>query len=80
MQAHGARPKEIAEGTGLDAATVRQTARRMADDGQLDSDGHGRYFAVTSVTAVTFPGQDGEGAVTALSPLSPLSPDEEDVQ
>jgi hypothetical protein len=56
----GARPKEIAEGTNIDYATVRQTARRMADDGQLDSDGHGRYFGpVANVTAVTFPGQPG---------------------
>jgi hypothetical protein len=61
----GARPKEIAEGTGLDAATVRQTARRMADDGQLDTDGRGRYLApVTSVTAVTFPGQSADDLVT----------------
>jgi AAA domain len=37
----GDRPKEIAEGTGLDAATVRQTVVRMADDGQLDTDGKG---------------------------------------
>jgi hypothetical protein len=64
----GARPKEIAEGTGLDYATVRQTARRMADDGQIDTDGHGRYM---TVTAVTFPGQGDGSAVTALSLPSP---------
>ena len=58
----GARPKEIAEDTGLEYATVRQTARRMADDGQLDTDGRGRYL---SVTAVTFPGQDLDHAVTS---------------
>lgn len=46
----GARPKEIAEGTGLEYSTVRQTARRMADDGQLDTDGRGRYLTVTAVT------------------------------
>lgn len=63
----GARPKEIADGTGLDYATVRQTARRMADDGQLDSDGHGRYLTVTTVTAVTFPGQSPDAGVTDLS-------------
>jgi len=61
----GARPKEIAEGTGLEYATVRQTARRMADDGQLDTDGHGRYLSVTAVTAVTFPGQALDHAVTS---------------
>jgi len=60
----GDRPKQIAEATGLDAATVRQTARRMADDGQLDTDGRGRYFPVTAVTAVTLPGQSGDRGVT----------------
>jgi len=44
---------------------VRQTARRMADDGQLDTDGRGRYLSVTAVTAVTFPGQDLDHRVTA---------------
>lgn len=65
----GSTPKAIAEGTGIDPATVRQTARRMAEDGQLDS-GHGRYFAVTHVTDVTFPGQGTDGSVTPLSQLS----------
>jgi hypothetical protein len=72
----GARPRDIAEGTGIDAATVRQTARRMADDGQLDSDGKGRYFSVTAVTPVIFPDQQ---AIAGVTPLSPLSLDEEDV-
>ena len=81
VRAHeGDRPKQIAEATGLDSATVRQTARRMADDGQLDTDGHGRYFPVTHVTAVTLPGQDAETGVTLLSPLSldsgPTEPEE----
>jgi hypothetical protein len=71
----GARPKAIAEGTGLDYATVRQTARRMAGDGQLHADAGGGYYApVTDVTAVTQPGFTSENAsdtaVTALSPLS----------
>ncbi len=61
----GARPKEIADGTGLDYATVRQTARRMADDGQLETDGRGSYLTVTAVTAVTFPGQATDRGVTA---------------
>jgi hypothetical protein len=66
----GDRPKQIAEATGIDAATVRQTANRMAKDGQLDTDGHGRYFPVTAVTAVTLPGQSPDTGVTELSPLS----------
>jgi hypothetical protein len=38
----GSSPKQIAEGTGLDYELVKKTARRMAEDGQLDS-AHGRY-------------------------------------
>ena len=72
----GDRPKQIAEGTGLDAATVRQTARRMADDGQLDTDGQGRYFPVTRITAVTLPGQSTDAGVVGLSPLSPEDEDQ----
>lgn len=64
----GARPKEIADGTDLDAATVRQTARRMADDGQLDTDGQGRYFPVTPVTGVTSAGQGPSSSDTPVSP------------
>jgi DNA-binding transcriptional ArsR family regulator len=72
----GARPKEIAEGSGLEYATVRQTARRMADDGQLDTDGRGRYLTVTAVTAVTFPGQDIDQRVTA--PVTPVTTEEDE--
>ena len=67
----GDRPKQIADATGLGFDLVKQTVRRMADDGQLDTDGRGRYFPVTPVTAVTLPGQSASGTVTALSPLSP---------
>jgi hypothetical protein len=45
VRAHGAaRPKEIAEATGLEPATVRQTCPRMVADGQLDTDGGGTYL------------------------------------
>jgi len=73
----GTRPKAIAEGTGLDYATVRQTARRMAGDGQLQADAQGAYYApVTAVTAVTLPGQSLDEGVTDLSPLSPEDEDQ----
>jgi hypothetical protein len=63
--------------TGIDVATVRRTARRMADDGQFDSDGHGRYVTVTTVTAVTLPGRRPDGAVTRPSTMS-LEDDDQD--
>jgi AAA domain len=76
----GARPKAIAEGTGLGYPLVKQTARRMASDGQLQTDPSGGYYEpVTTVTAVTRPGLTSENAGdTSDSGLSPLSPDEEE--
>lgn len=41
----GSTPKDIADATGLDAGTVRQTARRMASDQQLRTTTGGRYSA-----------------------------------
>ena len=32
------------DATGLDRELTRKTCRRMADDGQLTADGHGRYW------------------------------------
>ena len=76
----GARPNAIAEGTGLDYPTVRQAARRMAGDGQLQADPAGGYYEpVTAVTGVTTAGMTSENASdTPVTPLSPLSPDEDD--
>ena len=72
-----ATPKQIADGVKLEHATVRQTARRMADDGQLDTDGHGRYLMpVTAVTRVTFPGQDTDSGVTP--PVTDVTFDQEE--
>jgi AAA domain/Winged helix-turn-helix DNA-binding len=65
----GVGPTQIAEDTGLNLNLVKQAVRRMARDGDLDSDGKGHYFApVTAVTAVTIPGQSTFSAVTAMSP------------
>ena len=76
----GARPKAIAEGSGVDYATVRQTARRMASDGQLHADPSGGYYVpVTAVTAVTHQGLTSENASnTAVTGLSPLSLEDKD--
>lgn len=51
----GSTPKEITAALGISLNTVKQTVRRMVKDDQLDSDGEGRYLAVsvTPVTAVT---------------------------
>jgi RecA-family ATPase len=40
----GCKPAEIAIGTSLSRDLVKQTCGRMADDSQLDTDGHGHYF------------------------------------
>ncbi|WP_075553593.1 AAA family ATPase [Pseudonocardia sp. Ae505_Ps2] len=44
----GRRPKEIAEALRLDAGTVRQTCRRMQNDGQLRANAGGAYWAADS--------------------------------
>jgi hypothetical protein len=65
----GRGPTAVAEATGLNLNTAKQTLRRMAERGQLDSDGHGRYWVpVTDVTAVTIPGQGTVPDVTARQP------------
>jgi hypothetical protein len=40
----GDTPTQIAVGTEIPLATVKQTVRRMVDDDQLDTDGDGHYF------------------------------------
>lgn len=71
-------PKQIAEGTGLEYDLVKQTVRRMVDDGQLRSDGRGHYtIPVTAVTSVTSLGQQGISGVTGVSPHTSPVTDEE---
>lgn len=60
-----ATPKQLADALGIEHATAKQTVRRMAEDGQLDSDGRGSYHlppvqAVTPVAAVTLPDTSGD--------------------
>ena len=43
----GIGPKAIAEASGVSHDVVRQLVRKMADDGQLDTDNAGHYFAPT---------------------------------
>lgn len=57
----GATPRMIAEALGdITEGNVKVTVRRMVDDGQLDTDGHGHYFPpvcpVTPVTPLPTPG------------------------
>lgn len=61
----GARPKQISEDTGMHIELAKKTARRMSDDGQLDTDGQGRYF-------VPLRGQPGD---TSTVPGVPAVPD-----
>ncbi len=82
----GTGPTAIAKGTGLKVDAVKQTVRRMADDGQLTAKA-GRYHppgdtvtgkGVTGVTGVTVPplssGNDGDTTVTPIGRLSPSGP------
>lgn len=70
----GQRPKQIAEALHLDSATVRQTCRRMAADGQLHADTTGAYRVIgdssdTSDTPATAP-------LSLLSPRHSTPPDQ----
>lgn len=71
-------PTQIADGTSIALATVKQNVRRMVADAQLDSDGEGRYFPPMSLSPLSplslIPGlgdtgdagdSDTEGPVTA---------------
>lgn len=49
----GASPNEVASALDLQAATIRQTMRRMVDDDQLGTDGQGRYFLPLSLSQVS---------------------------
>ena len=64
----GRRPKQIAEALNLDPATIRQTCRRMADDGQLTATPAGAYQPADQPGA----GDGGDSPTPSL--LSPLSP------
>jgi hypothetical protein len=70
---HGpATPKHIADALDMKEPTVRQTVRRMAEDGQLDTDGNGSYFEpmspVTHVTPVTQPHRDSDTSDSSDTP------------
>jgi hypothetical protein len=62
----GQRPKQIADALALDPATIRQTCRRMVDDGQLHATPAGAYSAARDRC-------DSSDNPTPL-PLSPPSP------
>ncbi len=51
-------PTQIADGTALNHATIKQNVRRMVGDDQLDTDGQGTYFL----------------PLERVSPMSPPSP------
>lgn len=49
----GETPQRIAEQTGRNLNTVKSNVRRMVEDGQLDTDGEGRYFPPAGATPAT---------------------------
>ena len=71
----GARPKRISDDLELDYELTKKTCKRMEADGQLDSDGRGRYFAprptVPAVPAVPVAGQAKDSQGQAQEQLSP---------
>jgi hypothetical protein len=71
----GDRPKDISDALGLDYELVKKTCARMVKDGQLDSDGKGRYFVpYTAVPAVPIAGQGPDFQGHPRRQLSPEQP------
>lgn len=56
----GQKPKQIADALNLDPATIRQTCRRMADDGQLHASPGGTYRPASD----TGDGSDSTDSIT----------------
>ena len=54
-----ATPKQIADALEVDHELVKKTCRRMVDDGQLDTDGAGRYFLSPVSPCPPSPGTPG---------------------
>jgi hypothetical protein len=68
----GTRPKAIAEALMLDPAAVRQTCRRMAEDGQLRATPSGQYHPADQPSGAAGDRND-TGDRPALTSTSPLS-------
>jgi hypothetical protein len=69
-----ATPKELSLALDIDYELAKKTARRMADDGQLDSDGRGNYFVpltLSPLSPVSPNTEEGDSRDTALSPTNP---------
>jgi DNA-binding MarR family transcriptional regulator len=48
----GLGPKQIAEASGVTHDVVKHLVRKMAEDGQIDTDGNGHYFPIHSIHCV----------------------------
>lgn len=69
-------PTQIAEGTRIPVATVKQNVRRMVADDQLDSDGEGRYFPslrLSPLSPVSLIPSDGDTGDNGDTPLEGVS-------
>lgn len=53
-------PKTIAQALGANADTIRQTLRRMARDGQIETDGAGSYYLPDGLSQVSLPSRPGD--------------------
>lgn len=60
----GTGPRDVAEATGVDDATVRRYLRRAVDGGRIKNPSRGVYTPVTTVTSVTTEGDTPPGSDT----------------
>lgn len=66
----GTGPRDVAEATGVDDATVRRYLRRAVDGGRIKNPSRGVYTPVTTVTSVTTEG-DTPLEVTHVTDVTP---------
>lgn len=66
----GVGPRDVAEATGVDDATVRRYLRRAVDGGRIENPSRGVYTPVTTVTSVTTEG-DTPLEVTHVTDVTP---------
>lgn len=73
----GATPKQVSDGLGIDHELAKKTCRRMASDGDLDTDGTGHYWAplTTGVPRVPRVPRPSQGPLFGGHPGDTVSPD-----
>ena len=66
-------PAVVSQALSLQAATIRQTMRRLVDDDQLATDGEGRYFLPLSLSQLSPGNEISDSGDTSDTPLTGMA-------